>query len=202
MKHRILGMALVAAALFAAAGLGVRSAAASPQVTANAGGPYTAGAGQVVQLSGADSTGVNLTFSWRFSDGTIATGPIVNKVFNSFGSQTATLTVTDTMGQSATATAQVNIGGYGTSYGYPTSWATYGSYGYGSYPYSYGYYGGYYPYGYGYGYGSGYGYGNVYRLGGASYYPYGYSGSSGLGYGYGTGIGYGYGVGGFRAFGK
>jgi hypothetical protein len=81
----------------------------SPPVTASAGGPYFGYAGGIVEMSGADSTGVNLRFQWDFGDGTRGEGPVVRKVYGRAGTFTVTLTVTDIAGQTATAVTDVLI---------------------------------------------------------------------------------------------
>jgi DNA/RNA endonuclease G (NUC1) len=51
-----------------------------------------------------------LLYSWQFSDGTAASGPVATKTFARYGSYTATLTVTDAFGWQSTATRGLTIG--------------------------------------------------------------------------------------------
>jgi hypothetical protein len=50
-----------------------------------------------------------LTYAWTFSDGTTATGKVVNKSFTAGGSYTATLTVTDAFGWPSTSVATIVV---------------------------------------------------------------------------------------------
>jgi len=50
-----------------------------------------------------------LTYTWKFSDGTTATGAVVNKSFAAGGSYTATLTATDVFGWPSTSTMTVVV---------------------------------------------------------------------------------------------
>ncbi|HEX6973973.1 MAG TPA: PKD domain-containing protein, partial [Vicinamibacterales bacterium] len=79
---------------------------------ANAGGPYTGDATQALTLSATSSTdpdGDALTFSWNLGDLTSATGAIVRRAYTTPGTYTATVTVSDGRGGTATATALVTI---------------------------------------------------------------------------------------------
>jgi hypothetical protein len=164
MHRRILGAAVVVAALLVAAGLGVRGASAAGPVTASAGGPYYGAAGQFIQFSGAGSTGLPRTFIWTFSDGTTAAGQTVAKAFATPGAYTATLMVADISGQRAFATAQVNVGTVVVGVAAYPSGIVYGSTYYPS---------GSYACGTGYVYGPG---GYPVLANGAYVYPYGWTG--------------------------
>lgn len=111
--RRVLVLAFMIATAVAAVGIGVRSADAQIALpVANPGGPYTGVVGVPITMSGAASTGVNLTFSWSFGDGTTGVGPVVSKVYSAPGVYTVTLTVADAFGQvsSASTTATVTLG--------------------------------------------------------------------------------------------
>lgn len=86
---------------------------ATQPVTANAGGPYFGVTGAIIEMSAADSIGVNLSFVWDFGDGSRGEGPVVKKVYGRPGVFIVTLTVTDPDGQGATAstTATVRVNG-------------------------------------------------------------------------------------------
>src|SRR5665213_673577 len=78
--------------------------------TANAGGPYFAVAGTVINFDGGGSTdpqGQSLTYSWNFGDGTTASGVNPSHTYTAAGTYTVALTVTDT--SKLTETAQVNV---------------------------------------------------------------------------------------------
>lgn len=51
----------------------------------------------------------SLTYSWRFSDGSTASGPTVTKTFAGHGNFTITLTATDAFGWPNTTTSTVNV---------------------------------------------------------------------------------------------
>jgi uncharacterized membrane protein len=83
---------------------------------ANAGGDQSVNAGDIVQFDGSgsrDPEGGKLSFSWDFDDRdgitTDATGPQVEHTYTAGGEYTATLTVTDDMGQSAKDTAIITV---------------------------------------------------------------------------------------------
>ena len=110
---RYLGLMIFIAASLAA-GLGTAQAQdapppPNPPVTAFAGGPYFGYAGGIVEMSGTDSTGVNLRFVWEFGDGTRGEGVVVKKVYGHAGNFKVKLTVTDAAGQTATAVTDVTI---------------------------------------------------------------------------------------------
>lgn len=84
----------------------------SPPI-AVAGGPYIGTESVAITLNGSGSSdpdGDPLTYQWTFGDGSpTATGAIVSHTYVDNGSYTATLTVTDGRGGSATAQATVTI---------------------------------------------------------------------------------------------
>lgn len=108
MRRAIMAAFMVVAAVAAVGIGGVRSADA--QHVANAGGVYNGVTGFPITFNGSSSLGMNLTFTWTFSDGTTATGPVVQKTFVSGGTFAARLTVTDLAGIPAVDTATVFVG--------------------------------------------------------------------------------------------
>jgi ABC-type amino acid transport substrate-binding protein len=65
---------------------------------------------QIVIFNGSGSTdpdGDPLSFGWRFSDGPVLSGVVVNRTFLTVGTFTVTLTVTDSHGAAANATKTV-----------------------------------------------------------------------------------------------
>lgn len=102
MRRGWIVVSAVVLALVMALGLGARHAAAQPAPpTANAGGPYTGTVGVPIQFAGGDSTGINLSFTWDFGDGTTATGVVVTHTYTAPGTYTVTLTVVDQFGRQA-----------------------------------------------------------------------------------------------------
>lgn len=111
MRGGVLTAIMVLAAVAATVGgRGVQRADAQP--LANAGGSYTGVVGVPVTFNGSGSLGANASFTWVFSDGTTASGPVVAKTFTSAGTFTAQLTVADITGV-ATDTATVVVNPFG-----------------------------------------------------------------------------------------
>ena len=74
--------------------------------------PDPATTGEQVSFTGSASDpdpGDPLTYSWTFDDGGTASGSTVQHAFGSAGEHTATLTVTDRAGETATATRTVSV---------------------------------------------------------------------------------------------
>ena len=84
---------------------------ANHQPTAAAGGPYSGAAGLPIAFagSGSDPDHDPLTFTWRFSDGGTAAGAAATHTFAAAGNYTATLTVSDGRGGTASSTAAVTV---------------------------------------------------------------------------------------------
>lgn len=81
---------------------------------ANLNGPYTANTNQIINFSStgsADSDGNLTNYSWSFGDGTISNNANPTHAYNSTGTYTLTLTVTDNGGLSNTASGVATIGG-------------------------------------------------------------------------------------------
>jgi hypothetical protein len=117
--RRFVVMAFMVAAMVAAVGFGTGSASAqSAPPVANPGGPYVGVVGQPITISGAASTGTNLSFTWSFCDGTTATGAVITKSFGVVGACTVTLTVSSG-GLSSSASTTANIGGFAGGVYYP-----------------------------------------------------------------------------------
>src|SRR5882724_2894898 len=79
---------------------------------ANAGGSYTAQAGQVVQLNGAasfDPDGTITNYVWNFGDGTSGAGAIANHQYPASGMYSVSLTVTDNAGNINSAQGFVTV---------------------------------------------------------------------------------------------
>ena len=91
------------------------AAARNRPPVADAGGPYTAGAGMNVRFDGRgsgdpDGSTSKLRYSWRFGDGTIASGASPSHSYGQLGTYTVVLSVTDAKGGvSAPDTTQVSI---------------------------------------------------------------------------------------------
>ena len=96
----------------ASATAGVTIAAANSNPTANAGGPYEGVAGTAITLSGSGSdpdAGDVLSYAWAFGDGGTANGASASHAYAAAGPYTATLTVTDGRGGSATSSVGVTV---------------------------------------------------------------------------------------------
>jgi len=86
----------------------------SQRPVALAGGPYSAQPGQIVSFSSSgsfDPDGTIAGYHWNFGDGTSANSANPSHTYAAPGIYTATLTVTDSSGLRASATATVTIGG-------------------------------------------------------------------------------------------
>jgi PKD repeat protein len=82
----------------------------------SAGGPYTGVPGQTITLSGFAPGVPNATqYLWNFGDGTSGSGQTATHVYANPGSYTATLTVTNSAGQTYSGTATVTVSGSATT---------------------------------------------------------------------------------------
>jgi PKD repeat protein len=83
------------------------------ELVANAGGPYDGTESENIFFSGSATGGETpYTFEWDFGDGTTETGQYVPHIYENDGTYTATLTVTDSIGNidQHTTTVTVNKG--------------------------------------------------------------------------------------------
>ncbi len=79
---------------------------------ANAGGPYIAQSGEVVQLNASgsfDPNGTIVSYSWNFGDGTSGSGPIVNHQYSASGVYSVTLSVSDNSGSTVSSLGSVTV---------------------------------------------------------------------------------------------
>lgn len=82
----------------------------TPPVVANAGGSYSGNVGQPISFSGFASGGCTpYSWSWMFGDGGTSTQQNPTHTYTAQGDYTATLTVTDSKGQTASDTAPVHV---------------------------------------------------------------------------------------------
>ncbi len=81
--------------------------------SANAGGPYSANAGETLVFDGtgsSDSDGSIVSYAWDFGDGASGSGETPSHVYTTAGSYNVSLTVTDDGGLSHTDTTSATIG--------------------------------------------------------------------------------------------
>ena len=86
------------------------------QPTANAGGPYSGTIGNPILFVGSGTPSRNssiVTCIWNFGDGTTASFLTPSHIYAVSGTYTATLTITDTSGATATASTPVTVGNLG-----------------------------------------------------------------------------------------
>jgi PKD repeat protein len=105
----LVGLALLAVALGAAAFQAKSADAQVPFVTA--GGPYAGTAGYPVQFSAASNIGPVSSVYWSFGDGSSDRGFTVLKTYVAPGVYPVSVTVTNIYGQSFTASTTATIGG-------------------------------------------------------------------------------------------
>jgi YVTN family beta-propeller protein len=73
--------------------------------------PTTAGIGQTVNFDGSQSAspvGTIVSYEWNFGDGNLATGQTVSHSYNTTGTYTVTLTVTNSAGTSVSTSSEYN----------------------------------------------------------------------------------------------
>ena len=92
--------------------ISVRIVAPGSVPTANAGGPYGGAIGTAITFNGSGSSdpqGQALTYAWAFGDGATATGVMPVHAYTQPGNYSVSLTVTNTSGIPANATARATI---------------------------------------------------------------------------------------------
>jgi PKD repeat protein len=102
----------VDAAESAATSTEIRMTVSNQPPVSNPGGPYSGTEGLALTLNGAGSTDPNgdaLTYAWNFGDGTTATGASPSKTYADNGTYTITLTVSDPLGATHSATTTTTI---------------------------------------------------------------------------------------------
>jgi serine protease len=95
-----------------AVGSNVVSVKVNQPPVANAGGPYSGTAGQLLQFSGGgsrDQDGTITLYQWNFGDGATATGATPSYAYAAAGTYTVTLTTTDNDGATSIAKATATI---------------------------------------------------------------------------------------------
>ncbi len=78
-------------------------------LVAEAGGPYSGQVGQLITFDGRGSQGSIASYYWEFGDGATASGAVVQHAYSAPGTYTVRLTVRDSVGHSASDTAQVTV---------------------------------------------------------------------------------------------
>ena len=94
------------------------SATVYAQTVANPGGPYSGIAGVAIAMTGSASiipSGAGSTYLWNFGDGTTSSAENPNHTYSALGTYTVTLTVTDNVGGSSTATTTAKVIGVPTA---------------------------------------------------------------------------------------
>jgi PKD repeat protein len=88
------------------------SIASSQQITASAGGPYSAAVGQPITMTGSiNPAGLAVAeWLWNFGDGTTGSGQTVQKTYSASGTYTVTLQVRPANEGAVTATTTATIG--------------------------------------------------------------------------------------------
>ncbi len=93
-------------------GSATATATISSGVTASTGGPYSGTANQAIAFDGSRSTGPSgqtLTYAWNFGDNSTGTGVTTSHAYTASGTFTVSLTVSDGVGGSDTATTTATI---------------------------------------------------------------------------------------------
>ncbi len=94
--------------------------AATPPVAAAQGSPTSGGPGLVVSFTSAGSapgtSGAAIdSFEWDFGDGSLGVGPTVSHTYDTVGTYSATLMVTDVNGNISTASVTIQVGATATA---------------------------------------------------------------------------------------